>query len=131
MWRLTINGLLAHKLRLVLTGLAIVLGVTFVSGTLVLTDTLHNTFTGLFDKVYQHVDLEIRGTAAFANQSGGTPMRKPFSDSLLSRVGAIPGVAVADGGVGGYAQYVAKNGKAITTGGAPTIGASFEPDRQL
>src|SRR5476651_565684 len=80
MWRLTIKGLLAHKLRLALTGLAIVLGVTFVSGTLVLTDTLHNTFTGLFDTVYQHVDLEIRGTAAFSSQSGPA-VRKPFSQS--------------------------------------------------
>ncbi len=131
MWRITIKGLLAHKLRLALTGLAIVLGVTFVTGTFVLTDTLHNTFTGLFNKVYQNIDLEIRGTAAFSNPSGGTAIRKPFSESLLSRVRAVPGVTIADGGVGGYAQYVAKNGKAITTGGAPTIGATFEPDRQL
>jgi putative ABC transport system permease protein len=131
MWRLTIKGLLAHKLRLVLTGLAIVLGVTFVSGTLVLTDTLHNTFTGLFDTVYQHVDLEIRGTAAFSSQSGGPAIRKSFSQSLISQVGAVPGVAVASGGVGGYAQYVAKNGKAITTGGAPTIGMAYEQNRQL
>ena len=131
MWRLTIKGLLAHKLRLVLTGLAIVLGVTFVSGTLVLTDTLHNTFTGLFDTVYQHVDLEVRGTAAFSNQSGGPAIRNPFSQSLISQITAVPGVAVASGGVGGYAQYVAKNGKAITTGGAPTIGMAYEQNRQL
>ena len=44
MWKVTIKGLLAHKLRLVLTALAIVLGVTFIAGTFVLTDTLHNTF---------------------------------------------------------------------------------------
>src|ERR1017187_6360263 len=103
MWRITIRGLLAHKLRLALTGLAIVLGGTFVSGTLVLTDTLHNTFTGLFDKVYQHVDLEIRGSAAFSNQSAGVVARKPFSDSLLSAIRSLPGVSVADGGVSGYA----------------------------
>lgn len=131
MWRLTLKGVLAHKLRLALTGLAIVLGVTFVSGTLVLTDTLHNTFTVLFDKVYQHVDLEVRGTAAFSASRGGTAVRKAFSESLLAKVRAVPGVAVADAGVGGYAQYIAKNGKAISTGGAPTIGTSFFANRQL
>ncbi len=131
MWRITIKGLMAHKLRMLLTALAIVLGVTFVSGTLVLTDTLHNTFTGLFDKVYQHVDFEVRGTAAFSGEAGGNAVRKPIDESLLPQVRAVPGVAVADGSVGGYAQYVAKNGKAITTGGAPTIGTTFGTDRQL
>src|SRR5579872_6878345 len=115
MWRVTIKGILAHKLRLALTGLAIVLGVTFVSGTLVLTDTLHNTFSSLFSQVYQHVDLEVRGVAAFSSQNPGVAARNPFSDTLLAAVRAQPGVAVADGGVGGYAQFVAKDGKAITT----------------
>ena len=47
MWKVTLKGLLAHKLRLALTALAIILGVTFISGSLVLTDTLHDTFTTL------------------------------------------------------------------------------------
>ena len=49
MWKATLKGLLAHKLRLALTAVAIVLGVMFVSGTFVLTDTLHSTFTTLFN----------------------------------------------------------------------------------
>ena len=52
MRNVTIKGLLAHKLRLALTALAIMLGVTFISGTFVLTDTLHNTFTVLFSNIY-------------------------------------------------------------------------------
>ena len=131
MWRVTIKGLLAHKLRLALTALAIVLGVTFVSGTLVLTDTLHNTFTSLFDKIYAHIDFEVRGVAAFSGDNGGGATRKPISETLLPQVRAVPGVEAADGTVGGYAQYVAKDGSAITTGGAPTLGLSFASDRQL
>lgn len=131
MWRVTLRGMLAHKLRLVLTGLAIVLGVTFVSGTLVLTDTLHATFSSLFTKVYANVDLEVRGSAAFSNQTGAMAVREPFSQSLLAKVRAVPGVSVADGGVGGYAQYVGKDGKAIVTGGAPTIGTTFGSDQHL
>ncbi len=64
MWRVTIKGLLAHKLRLALTALAIVLGVTFIAGTFVLTDTLHNTFNTLFGNIYQNVDFQVRGVAA-------------------------------------------------------------------
>src|ERR1700753_3311684 len=53
----TIKALLAHKLRQALTALAIVLGVTFISGTLVLTDTLNNTFSTLFTSVYSKIDF--------------------------------------------------------------------------
>ncbi len=131
MWRIALKGMLAHKLRLVLTSLAIVLGITFVSGTLILTDTLHSTFTTLFNTVYQNVDFEIRGTAAFNQQSGGAAIRKPFSDSLLSSVRQVPGVQYVDGAVGGYAQYIAKDGRAIVTTGAPTFGLTFAQQRQL
>ncbi|HXX88941.1 MAG TPA: ABC transporter permease [Acidimicrobiales bacterium] len=129
---MTVKGLLAHKLRLGLTALAIVLGVTFIAGTFVLTDTLHNTFTNLFGNIYQHVDFQVRGVAAFSSQAGrGDAVRKPIPDSLLSAVRQVPGVRVAEGSVQGYAQYVGHDGKAITTGGAPTLGVSFDPDQQV
>ena len=130
MWKATVKGLLAHKLRLALTALAIVLGVMFVSGTLVLTDTLHSTFTTLFTNVYQNVNFEVRGKAAFTG-SAGTAVRNPIPESIAARVRSVPGVQYADGSVSGYAQFVAPNGKAVTTGGAPTIGVSFEPNPQL
>ncbi len=132
MWKVTIKGLMAHKLRLALTALAIVLGVTFISGTLVLTDTLHNTFTTLFGNIYKNVDFEVRGTAAFANNaSNGGATRKPIPESILSTVRQVPGVAYAEGTLSGFAQFIAPDGKAITTGGAPTIGISFDPNPQL
>src|SRR5450755_1461293 len=70
MRNVTIKGLLAHKLRLVLTALAIVLGVAFISGTFVLTDTLHNTFTSLFGTVYQNIDFQVRGVAQLSTSGG-------------------------------------------------------------
>ncbi len=130
MWKVTVKGLLAHKLRLALTALAIVLGVTFVTGTLVLTDTLHNTFTTLFGHVYQNVDLEVRGKAAFSTNSGAA-VRKPIPESVLASVRSVPGVGYAEGTVSGYAQFVAPDGKAVSTGGAPTIGLSFDPNPRL
>ena len=88
MWRVTIKGLLAHKLRLALTALAIVLGVTFIAGTFVLTDTLHNTFDTLFGNIYQNIDFQVRGVAQFG--SGGTATRNPVPESLLSTVRGRP-----------------------------------------
>jgi putative ABC transport system permease protein len=128
-WRVTFRGLLAHKLRLALTALAIVLGVTFIAGTFVLTDTLHNTFDTLFGNIYQNIDFQVRGVAQFG--SGGTATRNPVPDSLVARVQAVPGVEAADGSVTGYAQYIAPDGKAISTGGAPTLGVSFDPNQQI
>ena len=89
MWRVTIKGLLAHKLRLALTALAIVLGVTFIAGTFVLTDTLHNTFNTLFGNIYQNIDFQVRGVAQFG--SGGTATRNPVPESVLSTVRGVPG----------------------------------------
>jgi putative ABC transport system permease protein len=129
MWNVTIKGLLAHKLRLGLTALAIVLGVTFISGTFVLTDTLHNTFSNLFGNIYAKVDFQVRGVAQLG--SGGNAVRNELPESLLATVRAVPGVSAAEGQVTGYAQYIAHNGKAIQTGGAPTLGVSFDPDSQL
>jgi putative ABC transport system permease protein len=129
MWRVTIKGLLAHKLRLALTALSIVLGVTFIAGTFILTDTLHNTFDTLFGNVYQNIDFEVRGVAQFG--SGGTATRNPVPESLLSTVRGVPGVAAASGSVTGFAQFINHDGKAITTGGAPSLGFNFDPNPQL
>jgi putative ABC transport system permease protein len=129
MWKVTIKGLLAHKLRLALTALAIVLGVTFISGTFVLTDTLHNTFTTLFSNIYSKIDFQVRGVAQLGN--GGNAVRNELPESLLATVRGVPGVAAADGQVTGYAQFIGHNGKAIQTGGAPTLAVSFNSNPQL
>jgi len=129
MWKVTLKGLLAHKLRLALTALAIVLGVTFIAGTFVLTDTLHNTFDTLFGNIYQNIDFQVRGVAQLG--TGGTATRNSIPESLLAKVGAVPGVEAADGSVTGYAQYIAPDGKAVSTGGAPTLGLSFDPNQRI
>jgi len=67
MWNVTLRGLLARKLRMALTALAIVVGVTFVSGTLILTDTLHQTFVSLIGNVYGKINFEIRSDATLGS----------------------------------------------------------------
>jgi putative ABC transport system permease protein len=130
MRKVTLKGLAAHKLRLVLTALAIVLGVTFVSGTFVLTDTLQNTFSTLFSSVYQKIDFQVRGTPQFGSDSANA-VRNPISQSLLTTIRAVPGVQAAQGEVEGYAQFVARDGKPIQSGGAGTLGLEFDPDPQI
>jgi putative ABC transport system permease protein len=129
MRKVTIKGLLAHKLRLVLTALAIVLGVTFISGTFVLTDTLQNTFTVLFGNIYAKVDFQVRGAAQLG--AGANATRNPLPESLLTTVRGVPGLSAAEGEVTGYAQFVARDGKAIATSGAPTLAVAFDPDQQI
>jgi putative ABC transport system permease protein len=126
----TVKGLLAHKLRLALTALAIVLGVTFISGTFVLTDTLHNTFSVLFGNIYSKIDFQVRGVPQLGT-SGANAVRNELPESLLATVRHVPGVAAAEGEVEGYAQFVARDGKPIQTGGASTIGISFDPGQQV
>jgi putative ABC transport system permease protein len=105
MRRITIRGLLARKLRLALTALAIVLGVTFVTGTLVLGDTLNRTFDNVIGTAYQHVSFQIRGKAAFGNGRAtalnSTADRKPIPESIAATARRVPGVAYAVGSVGG------------------------------
>ena len=133
MRRITIKGFLAHKMRLALTAVAVVLGVTFVSGTLVLTDTLNRTFDSVIGNAYQHINFQVRGKAAFGNAAAGlssTADRKALPEPLVAVVQRLPGVAYADGSVEGYAQFVARDGDAIG-GAASSLGFSFDPNPQL
>jgi len=127
MGKATLKGLLAHKLRLAATALAIVLGVSFVAGTYVLTDTITASFDNLFKQVTQGIDVAVRSKETFGGFDTGE-VRDPMPASLLERVRAVDGVRVAEGSVTGYAQLVGKNGKAVTTSGAPSLGVSFNQD---
>ena len=128
MRQVTLRGLLAHKLRLALTALAIVLGVTFISGTFVLTDTLNSTFSNLFTSVYSKIDFQVRGVAQFG--SGASATRNPLPESVLPRVQDVPGVAGAYGEVEGYAQFIAPDGKPISSN-VGTVGIGFDTNQQI
>ena len=90
MWRATIKGVLARKIRLLLTALAVVLGVTFVSGTYVLTDTLKQSFGSLFSQFAAGTDLVVRSRAPFGDGEG---TRERLASPLVTEVRKVPGVA--------------------------------------
>jgi putative ABC transport system permease protein len=126
MFKATIKGLLAHKLRLMLTALAVVLGVGFISGTYVLTDSMNTAFDKLFENAAQGIDVYVRDASDFEAQFGGS--RQPIDESVLETVQDVKGVELAAGSVEGYAQFIDKSGKAITPGGAPTFGVNWTPE---
>ncbi len=129
MWRATWKSLLAKKLRLVLTALSIVLGVGFVAGTYVLTDTMDAAFDELFAQTASTSDLVVRSENAFDNSLGGgsgIPEREPLDAALLQTVQAVPGVDVAAGDVGGMASVIdPATGKPIGGMGPPTLVANW------
>jgi len=130
-WRTTVRGLLAHKLRLALSGLAIVLGVAFVSGTMIFTDTLSRTFTSLFESTSNDVGV-TRATAFEAgfDSPGGSASFLP--SSLVEQIAAVDGVAAAEGYVQAEGVYVLdRSGDVRDTGGAPGVGVSWFEDEDL
>jgi len=70
MWKVTVKGILSKKVRFLLTGIAVMLGVAFISGTFVLTATISNTFDGLFSDIYQHTDAVVRAKETFSGDFG-------------------------------------------------------------
>lgn len=122
MWRATWKGLLGHKLRMALTGLAIVLGVGFVAGSYIFTDTLGAVFDDLFAESLSGIDVQVR--ASFDPELGfALPDRLP--EDLLEDVRRVDGVAEAVPTVGGLFVLVGQDGEVIGGQGPPTIGGSW------
>jgi putative ABC transport system permease protein len=112
MLKTTIKGLVARKLRLFTTALAVLLGVAFMAGTFVLTDTIAKTFHDLFGSVYVHTDAVVRGRAAL--ESSTFEAQRPRVDATLIRaITGVPGVRAAEGNVFDYAQLVDGQGRAV------------------
>src|SRR5262245_29317507 len=133
MLRATLKSLLSRKLRLVLSGLAVVLGVMFVSGAFVLTDTLGRSFDGLFATVYANTDVGVSAkskVSADQFDGGGAPANLPAS--VLDTVKKVPGVASAVGQVGvDGARVIGKNGKVVSTFGPPRLGENWTGESDL
>jgi putative ABC transport system permease protein len=124
----TLKGLAGRKVRAALTGLAIVLGVAMMSGTFVLTDTINHAFTTIFTQSYKNADAVISGKTAFRNDQGNGVQAPSFPESVLAGVKALPDVKAAAGTVDDQrTQLVGRDGKVISSHGAPTFATSVDP----
>jgi putative ABC transport system permease protein len=127
MVKATLKSLLARKLRLLLSGLAVVLGVMAVSGALVLTDTLGRSFDALFQTVNQNLDVQVSGTQNVQGaERDGEPVTRPIPTAVVAKVAAVPGVQSAIGAViVDGARVVGPDGKVIGSAGPPRFGVGW------
>jgi putative ABC transport system permease protein len=131
----TIKALLARKLRLTLSALAVVLGVAFVVGAFVLTDTLGNTFTDLFSSVNKNIAVDVRGaeiTPGSSNSDGAG--RRDVPASAIAAIQRVDGVAEVQGNVvnaQGQVSVLGKDGKALSTNAAPIIAGNWIDSARL
>jgi len=128
--RLGTKTVLAHKRRVLGTAFSVIIGIAFLAGTLLFTDTIKRTFDQLFADVYSNTDVYVR-SADSIDMGFGQTMRGRIDESYIQKVRAVPGVTEAAGSVGGYARIIDKNGNPIgrDTNGPPTLGGSTEPGK--
>ena len=126
MFKVALKGVLAHKGRVLTTAIAVMLGVAFVTGTLVLSDTVLRVFDDLFADVNAGTDAVVRAESQFSDDFG-TEIRGRIDAGLLAPVLGTDGVADAEGQVQGFAQFVDEDGEPIGNPGqgAPTLGFSW------
>jgi putative ABC transport system permease protein len=130
MLHLTIKNLWAHKLRLALTSVAIILGVGFMAGTMILTDTMGHTFDQVFETTNAGVDVVVQQPSAVEAQ--GVELRDRVTSDTLERIRDVAGVDVASGFVQGLAQLVGADGTVSSFDGlGATVGGNWITDARL
>ncbi|WP_066946079.1 ABC transporter permease [Streptomyces lushanensis] len=127
MFRTALRTVLAHKARLLMTVLAVMLGVAFVSGTLVFTDTIGNAFRNQSAKSYKDVAVAVTAHDRRGNGERKDGGKSPgISRGTVEKIGAVDGVASVTGRVSGFAGVADADGKLIGNGWSNT-GANFAP----
>ncbi|MEU8469846.1 FtsX-like permease family protein [Streptomyces sp. NPDC029006] len=112
MFRTALRNVLAHKARLLMTVLAVLLGVAFVSGTLVFTDTISDAYQKSSAKGFDQVDVAVR--PEYQDSKGDKVGRTPeLTRALLDRAAHVPGAASATGVVTGFTALAGKDGKLV------------------
>ncbi|MFL6005583.1 MAG: ABC transporter permease, partial [Gaiellaceae bacterium] len=125
MRKVVVRGFFSRKLRAVLTGLAIALGVCLMAGTYVLTDTIDRSFANIFDTATKGIDVAVTPHKAIKNASDSS--LPPIPESTLERVKQVPGVKLAAGTIFGQGAILDARGKRVGSGGGPTFVASVDP----
>ena len=133
MLKISLRSLLSHKLRLALTTLAVILGVSFVAGTFILTDTINATFTSIFSAANAGVAVTVHGHQLAGQESSiGGSSNQPVPTSLLTTVRSVPGVKNAVGSIfRNGATLIGGDGKPIGGNGPPSFGANWIADPEI
>jgi putative ABC transport system permease protein len=121
----SLRNFLAHKGRMALSAVAVLLSVAFVSGTLVFTDTMNTTFDKLFASTSSDVTVTPKDAKDGETPQSGVPQSLPAS--ALERARAAEGVKSAEGGVSATNVTVvdSRNDNVGASNGAPTIAGNW------
>jgi putative ABC transport system permease protein len=130
--RFAIRGLLGRKVRAVLTGIAIVLGVAMISGTYILTDTIDRAFSNLFTESYAGTDAVVQGKGPDISFEGESAPAPPVEESLLETVRDVAEVELATGAIYDETstKILERDGDAVSTGGAPSFGFGIDTSEE-
>jgi putative ABC transport system permease protein len=126
MLKVALKGLLTRKLRTALTGFAVVIGVAFVAGTFVFTDTIDASFKDLFERTQKGTDVSVQARLAVEEDFAQPPT---MPSDTLKRVQAVPGVEEAAGFVSADGTLLDREGDPILSNGPPTIIVTSGPER--
>ena len=127
-----LKGLAGRKVRALLTALAVVIGISMVSGTYILTDTMQKSFDGLFTATYDETDAVISGKEIVKGTTTGSAK---IPAALLTKVQALDEVGAAGGVVSpdqdSAADIIGPDGKPVAresvAGSYDAAHAEFSP----
>jgi putative ABC transport system permease protein len=127
MFRTTIRNLLARKLRLALSGFAIVLGVAFVAGSFVFTDTLSKSFDGIVKGTTPDAQVEVKDAPDPADPEGGLGDIRTIPASVVQQLESeVDGASRVDGNVTvGNIFVVDEDGKLVGGSGPPSFAVNW------
>jgi putative ABC transport system permease protein len=132
MVKLSILSVWYRRRRLASIALAVMLGVSFLTGTIVLGDTLKANFDRLFTDVSAGTSVVVRNATGLDSPKNGADRdRGLVNESLVARVRGVPGVAAAEGQILGYGSLTGRDGSAIGGNGPPRQAGSWITDRAL
>ena len=116
--RLVLRGLIARKLRTILTSIAIVLGVAMVAGTFILTDQINAAFDDIFETGNSKIDVVVSRATEFDTFEDALP---PLPESTVAEVARVDGVEHAEGQIQASGQLVVDGEIVESEGGAPAL----------
>jgi putative ABC transport system permease protein len=127
MLKLVLRGFMQRKLRVLLTGIAIALGVALMAGTYILTDTINHAFAEVFGTAYANKAVVVTEKETLGRGAGSEV--SVLNAATIARVRAVPGVAAASGSISSQAALLTTSGKRLTSGGAPALVDAVQPPR--
>ncbi len=122
MWKVTWRNLMARKIRLALSGFAIVLGVAFVAGSFIFTDALSGAFNGIVKGTTADVEVHPKGADDFS----AVQDTRLLPAATLDKLEQLPDASAVVGNVAVQNLWVLdKSGKLIGGNGPPGLGFNY------